>query len=236
MIVLSYGMAKSASSFAWLALKEILRQGGARPVDLSPLARHHASRIDFVDPVDEPGLKLVEVESAGRSVVVKTHGAVTDYVAQLVRRRATMIFLSHRDPRDVALSLMDHGARSRAAGGQDFAECLDFESTAPMVAEQINRFMSWIEADEIGPYCVAVDYDSLCFDTQSTLKMMIERLAEGLSQPVEPAEVAACFSDKHRIPQFNKGAVRRWENEMPSSLSERYLKEFETYYSWRSSL
>ena len=28
MIVLSYGMTKSASSFAWLALKEILRQGG----------------------------------------------------------------------------------------------------------------------------------------------------------------------------------------------------------------
>ncbi|MBX2854070.1 MAG: hypothetical protein KTR21_03725 [Rhodobacteraceae bacterium] len=233
MIVLSYGMTKSASSFAWLVLKEILRLGGARPIDLSPLARHHASSIDFVDPVDEPELKLVEIESGGRSVVVKTHSAISDYVAVLVQRRPTIIFLSHRDPRDIALSLMDHGARSRASGGEDFAECLDHDSTTPMVAEQVRRLMTWVRAQDVQPYSVYVDYDALCFDTEATLVKMIERLEPGLREPVCADYVAASFHDKSRIPQFNKGAPRRWEREMSETVSERYLSEFASYYEWR---
>ena len=228
MIVISYGMTKSASSFAWLALKEILRRGGARPIDLSSLTRNADSAIDFVDPVDESRLKLVEIEAGGRSAAIKTHGAATDYVPKLLARRPATVFVSHRDPRDIALSLIDHGARSRARGGRDFAECVDFDSAAPMVAEQVDRLSTWIAMGDVTP----IDYDAISFDTEATLAMMAARL----DLRVSAKEVAAHFADKTKIPQFNKGAPRRWESEMPAEVSAAYRERFHLYYDWRDTL
>ena len=107
------------------------------------------------------------------------------------------------------------------------------DSTAPMVAEQVTRLMSWTQLEELRPYSMDVDYDALCFDTEATVAKMIESLLPALSKPVQAADVAINFADKSQIPQFNKGAAQRWKSEMPAATSERYLREFEGYYVWR---
>ena len=222
-IYISYGITKSASTFAWQLIKSIAIQGGLPVATLTSKSKGVDSPEDYIDPIIDEKLRLIGADVGDAPVVLKTHGYVTPTVARLVTEGKAQVFVSYRDLRDVALSLLDHGARSRHQGIRDFAEFYKPLDTFDTIRDQVERFENWVQSCEP----LLIPYDEICFDTRTT----IHRVAERLGVFVNVDAVFAHFEEnKSQIGQFNKGKQRRFEREMSRETSEVFLDQFFNYF------
>jgi hypothetical protein len=222
-IYISYGITKSASTFAWQLIKQTALIGGLPIATLTAKSKGANSPEDYIDPVSEENLNLIQEDVGDLPVVIKTHGGATPAAARLVADGTADVFASYRDLRDVALSLLDHGARSRAKGIKDFSEFREVEDTLEDIKVQVRRFENWVKL--CNP--LLLSYDEICFDTQSTISRIAGRL--GVSVDVE-AISNEFISNKNLIGQFNKGENRRFEREMDAKTSLFFVNAFAPYY------
>lgn len=223
-LVISYGMPKSASTFCWMILKDIMAAAPSGVANLSRKVRGTKSvREDYVLNLDGRRIHDIRAEAGQRNVVLKTHSHARHFPGYEIAYPRTHVFVQYRDPREISLSLIDHGRRSRALGIPDFAECVDIPSTWPFIDQAIERARSWLQR----PGAVAVDYDSLCFNNKS----LVENLADRLGVAVDSSAIAAKYEDKDKIIQFNKGEPNRWIAEMPCDVSEQFLERYAQYYT-----
>ena len=222
-IYISYGITKSASTFAWQLIKRTAISGGLPIATLTSKSKGANSPEDYIDPVSEQNLELIREDVGDLPVVIKTHGGVTPSVARLVAEGTAEVFASYRDLRDVALSLLDHGAKSRAKGIRDFAEFHNLSDTLNDIKTQVEKFQNWVQSCKP----LLLSYDEVCFDTRSTIKRIAERL--GVSVDVELI-FDEFHSNKKSIGQFNKGENRRFEREMDAGSNIFFVNTFASYY------
>ena len=222
-LYISYGIPKSASTFAWQLIKRIAIRGGLPIATLTAKSKGRNSLEDYIDPVSEEKLQLVRDEVGDAPVVIKTHGGATPAVIRLVAEGEAMAFASYRDLRDVALSLLDHAARSRMQGIADFAHLHTLQDTLPILETQVQRFEKWIAS--CAP--LLIPYDEICFDTRAT----ITRIADCIGVTVDVESIFAEFAgNKTAIGQFNKGERRRFEREMTHEDSTNIFNQFSEFY------
>jgi hypothetical protein len=222
-IYISYGITKSASTFAWQLIKRTAITGGLPIATLTSKAKGKNSPEDYIDPVTGEKLTLIKEEAGASSVVIKTHGGVTPATARLVMAGQAEVFVSYRDLRDVALSLLDHGARSRARGIKDFAEFYEVSDTVENLKAQIRRFETWVRLCKP----LLLSYDEICFN----MPLAISRIAERLRVSVDARSIVDEFSsNKKSIGQFNKGEGRRFEREMDAKTNALFIDTFSAYY------
>ncbi len=222
-IYISYGITKSASTFAWQLIKRTAISGGLPIATLTSKSKGANSPEDYIDPVSEKNLNLISEEVGNLPVVIKTHGDATPTAARLVAEGTAQVFASYRDLRDVALSLLDHGARSRAKGIKDFSEFYQLADTLEDIKTQVQRFEKWMQLCKP----LLLSYDEVCFDT----RLAISRIAERLEVSVDVGLIFDEFNEnKSAIGQFNKGEKRRFEREMDNKTSALFVDAFAPYY------
>jgi hypothetical protein len=222
-IYICYGITKSASTFAWQLIKRIAISGGLPIATLTAKSKGANSPEDYIDPVSAQKLNLIKEDVGDLPVVIKTHGGVTPAAARAVAEGTAQVFVSYRDLREVALSLLDHGARSRRKGTKDFARFYEVSDTLEDIKTQTQRLEGWVRACDP----LLLPYDEICFDTPST----IYRIAERLGVSVDIESICAEFrSNKQLIGQFNKGEKGRFEREMDTVTSALFIKSFARYY------
>lgn len=222
-ILFSYGIPKSASTFAWYLIKTIAISGGISVATLSPRSKGTNSIEDYVDPLSDENLRLVIAEAGDKSVVLKTHGWPTRGVVDLIKSGNGLAFASYRDFRDVALSLMDHAARSRKCGNKDFAEFYKLSDTISLLQDQERRFSEWRRLCDP----LLIPYDEICFDTRTTIK----RIADRLSVSVDVESIfTSLVNEREHLPQFNKGEKSRFMREMDLASSNLIVKTFSQYF------
>lgn len=221
-IIISYGMPKSASTFAWMLLKDLMNLGGRQVVSLSSEAKGNQSIEDYVLEADAARLERIRLECGAGNVVVKTHSAETAFSDVALFFEAPIVFVQHRDPREIVLSLIDHGARSRSLGINDFAECRDVNSSLLTIDHAMNALFSWIEKRAAH----VVSYNDLCFDTE----VAIERIKTVLNVNVSTKDIMSRFSERSSIIQFNKGIRDRWKHELSHDDSQRIVARYKRYY------
>lgn len=222
-IFISYGITKSASTFAWQLIKRTAIAGGLPVATLTVRSKRRHTPEDYIDPVSEENLRLVAEDVGDAPVVIKTHGDATPVAVRLVAEGTAQVFASYRDLRDVALSLLDHGAYSRAIGIKDFIEFREVIDTIDSIRVQVKRFENWVKLGDP----LLIPYDEICFETETTVR----RVAARLGVAVDAGAIVEEFrSGKQRIGQFNRGQPRRFEREMDPVLSARFLSQFADYY------
>jgi hypothetical protein len=222
-IYISYGITKSASTFAWQLIKRIAVSGGLPVATLTAKSKGANSPEDYIDPVSDEKLNLIKAEVGDSPVVIKTHGGVTPAAKRLVAEGAAQVFVSYRDLRDVALSLLDHGATSRVKGIKDFAQFYEVSDTLDDIKSQVRRFEDWVQSCKP----LLLPYDEICFDTL----LSISRIAERLGVSVDVHSIFDEFSkNRNVIGQFNKGKRRRFEREMDTKTSAYFVDTFSSYY------
>ncbi|HEX3870735.1 MAG TPA: hypothetical protein VHV77_09880, partial [Pirellulales bacterium] len=178
----------------------------------------------YIEQLTPQAIERIGEDIGDASVVIKTHSGLTPATSQLLTGRGVRVFASYRDPRDVALSLLDHGARSRKLGIKDFATFHTVRDTIPLLRTQVRLFRDWAKF----PGTLIIPYDEISFNTQTT----ISRVADHLGVSVDVDRIFVEFdSAKDKIVQFNKGVRSRHKTEMDEATNEMFLNMFKGFYA-----
>ncbi len=222
LIYISYGLRKSGSTLAFELTRAILEQNGYRQKRLSREAVPSDAAINFVHHLSAAQLERIEseVRALGYPVVLKTHVAPTRDVEAWVRAGRIQGHCVYRDPREMALSMMDHGRRARANGERAFADIETLEDAIRDIRRQVPRFLQWARL----PGFMPLYYDDVAFDTQATVR----RLCEQMGLDADPAKVERRVKS-WRPTQYNKGVPGRAKELAPED-SARVLAEFRAFY------
>src|SRR5207248_9054172 len=94
---------------------------------------------DYIDPVWAEKIALIRDDIGKAPVVIKTHGDATPAAIELVSAGTALVFVSYRDLRDIALSLLDHAIKSRRKGILDFANLYTLKDTVVSLQHQVKR-------------------------------------------------------------------------------------------------
>jgi Sulfotransferase domain len=208
---ISYGVTKSASTFAYQLTEEILRNAGYRP---ARLATYH----NYTDPINGAAIESVRSKVGSCPIVIKTHGAPDSKVLELVDSSAVFASVILRDPRDIALSMLDHGVRCRRTNMPGFEKLYSLDDVLPNLDDQFNRLKRWTNCANV----LFITYNELCFSTEA----VVEKIAKQLNLGVKTKDVLRRFRRKSLIGNFNRGIKDRhvyemsWENQ--TRIIERY--------------
>jgi hypothetical protein len=207
MLYVSFGMRKAGSTFAFEMTKEILEQNGMPQKRLPGDIIDQKHKINYVAHFSDEVLEqlITEVEAIGYPIVIKTHQRPSRGIANMIRSGKVIGQASYRDPRDIALSLVDAGRHARERGRQAFSEFYNLHDTVRTIGRQIEWLEEWLELPGIMP----IYYEDMAFDTEPTTR----RVAAQFDLPVDAAQAKATVTSS-RFTQFNKGVSQRHLEEM----------------------
>ena len=221
MIYICFGMTKSASTFLYQLTEQTFRAAGRRPARLDPPFRPLRSVENYFDTIDPTLLLAISERIGERDVVLKTHQELHPEVAREIDSGLRLASASIRDPREIALSMVDHGRRARRWGHADFAECRAVCDALPSLDNQIANFKRWSALRTLEIF----RYNEICFDSAA----VVARIAAQIGVAVDPDEVLAPFHDKRLVGQFNWGAAMRYR-EMPREQQSVFLDRYAQFY------
>lgn len=223
LIYFSYGMTKSGSTLAYELARSALVLSGLEQPRLSLAAVTDRKKINFVAHVDEPQAAAIrnEIATVGHTVAIKTHTRPDPPIVEMLQAGEAFAHAIYRDPRDMALSMLDHGERARLAGKPAFSEYRRVEDVIENIAHQTNTLRAWLSL----PGVIPLFYDDFAFDIdRTTAKIMTEI---GVSAPVDDVIRMATVD---RFTQLNKGVANRHLEEMDPADSSHFRAVFEPFY------
>jgi len=226
MLVICYGIAKSGSTLAFELVRGVLASAGHDQKKLkgAPGIKPRG-RGNHLEAISKEGISaLVEAVGPDRIVAVKTHKTFDDamfgWMENLQRERKLQAVVSYRDPRDICLSLIDHGKDSRSAGRRGFARIHDLDDAARIVKMAIPKFAKWGSLEGT----VRLYFETVAFAPDEAIDA-IER-ALGVSCDREEAKRHA-FEDA--FTQRNKARRNRYLDEMDENQKARMLETFRPF-------
>lgn len=221
MIFISFGMLKSASTMLYQLTEEIFRAAGRRPVTLGRPFKPLLSVENYFDVIDELLLARIADATAGRDIVLKTHQRPSPAVAEMIAQRRITASIAIRDPREIALSMVDHGERSRRANRPEFAECIYVQDCLPSLDHQIASVQAW----QALPGVPVFRYADICTRTDR----VVDELARRIGVEVDAGQIAHLFHQGRGVGQFNKGVMDRF-HEMAPATSTLFLDRYGDFY------
>ncbi len=222
MLVICYGMAKSGSTLTFELVRGVLMGAGhsqekVRSNGLKPKARGNY----ILSVTRETISDIVEAIDPGRIVAAKTHSKFSDdmfgWLEELQSQRKVQVITSYRDPRDICLSLVDHGAKARDKGREGFSRIRDLDDAADLVERAILKFRKWSALRG----AVRLYFDTVAFSPDEAIAAIENVL--GVSCDHEAAKHHA-FEDA--FTQRNKARKNRFEEEMDEEDREMLTARF----------
>ena len=137
MIIFNNGIPKSGTSLLFAYQKDMVEQcagvGG-----MEAFSQH--SYGGFLHKVDENSYKMMrKLHRKHGSFVVKIHSTPNKWILKLLEEQIAKLTCSFRDPRDVILSAIDHGERTRR--GEDSSGAFKGICT---LEDGVRSFKNWV--------------------------------------------------------------------------------------------
>lgn len=224
MIYICYGITKSASTFLYQMTEEVFRAAGRPVVRLGAPFRKSDSVENYFNFIDHDLLGEIERHVGGGDIVLKTHGPPRGEVASLVTAGKVLASASIRDPREIALSMIDHGARSRRWRNKPFSEFVTVADTLNSVDIQLGCFREWAIVEPVKIFT----YNEICYDSAA----VIRAIANQIGAAIDVENILAKFRDKGVIGQFSKGKALRYSEMSPGDQAvflERYAELYASH-------
>ncbi len=219
LIYFSYGMTKSGSTLSYELARSALISGGCPQPRLSLAAVENRKKINFCRHIDETRAHAIrsEVNEIGSKVAIKTHTRPDPVVVKMLQNNEAFAHATFRDPREIALSMVDHGKRNRDIGKKAFAQYVTIDDTVEDIMHQTNSLLAWLSLPNVRPLL----YDKVAFDMERTTNQLIDEL--GVETTVEPVIEMAT---KERFTQKNKAKKSRFKAELSEAVSEKFRSIF----------
>ena len=215
----SYGLTKSGSTLAFqLARTALIRAGHDQPQSDVP-GLVVSKKINAIQHVSDT--QAAALLGGPRPLILKTHTRCDPAVASLFARGHATGHAVIRDPRDIALSMLDNGRVNRAKGRPAFAEIVTLDDAIAAIENQMATLATWLAL----PDFKRLRYDRLAFDTVAAARDILDHL--GLDG--DPTAIAAHVLENEFI-QFNVGRRDRWRSEMAAADAARIHARFAPFY------
>ncbi len=221
MIYICYGITKSASTFLYQMTEEVFSSSGRKIARLREPFRKNDSIDNYFNLIDSELLSRIADAIGDQDIVLKTHGPATEDIAKLVASGRLLASASIRDPREIALSMLDHGQRSRKWKYQRFSEFAVLDDTLNAIDGQLRYFQSWADIAAVRVF----KYNDICFNSAAVLKLIAEQIGSGVNSD----GVLDVFRHKTRIGQFSKGKALRYR-ELNDADQELFLERYRDLY------
>jgi len=215
----SYGMTKSGSTLAFELARTALESCSCPQLRFPrSILDGPDKKINFIQDVSEQQARemLEFARELGYPLVLKTHRPPSEAVCALFSNGEAMGHAVYRDPRDMALSMIDHGRRARFRMQKAFSKIKTLEDAIRIIRRQAGFLQQWLAIPGITP----IDYDMLAFDTRRTCEaMMIQLGIEGTASEI--VEIV----QNSRFTQYNKGVRDRYLTEMSQETSDKIISQ-----------
>lgn len=222
-IYFSYGMTKTGSTLAFELARSALILSGKEQPRLSTDAVMDRRKLNFVSHLSDQNVAALvnETDALGHMVAIKTHTRPDPAVVRLLQEGRAMAHAVYRDPRDMALSMVDHGVRSAAKGKKNFTEFQSPYDAIENICHQTNSLLAWLSLPNVRP----LYFDDVAFNTEEIVTLMMDEM--GVSAPIGDVIYMATHQ---RFTQLNKGVKARHETEMDEDLSATFRAAFAPLY------
>jgi hypothetical protein len=230
MLVPCYGIQKSGSTLTFELVKGVLQTAGFEQTFLRnerfkagvPVPQSARNYIERITKEKIEGL-IAEIGS-DRRIAVKTHGAFPDemfpWLEEMQARRELQVIVSWRDPRDICLSLLDAGERSRRIKAGAFTELQTLDAAAAYVSKRIARYRKWAALRGT----LRLDYDAVAFAPDAAIDA-IEKDLGVASDRVQAKQYAFEEADTRK----NKALRDRHLDEMTAEQMAKLEKTFHRF-------
>ncbi len=215
-----YGMPKSGSTLAFELTVAVLEEAGVPQRRLSPRVLGEERSDNFVPLIKPMMLRaaIQEISEVGhpRPIAIKTHGGVWAATAEAIAAGRVTGHAIARDPRDVALSILDASRTGGAWGARDGRPFANIGEAMEVVRGHVEKFLKW----QAQPGFLTLNYEEVAFDTRRS----IDRIAGHLDVDVDADRVLHRVRSRHT--KLNKGISQRWREEMSVAEANYYYEEF----------
>ena len=209
MIVIAHGQPKSGSTFLYMtaqAIAEHVNGEGFHPFMYRVLGSNFNA---FQNEV--PASLIVHVDKAvgpERMFIIKTHGKLTEDVAELIAAGQVKAFTSFRDPRDTALSTLNVGESDRAKGvDRWFSTITEMKQLVRPIKSQTVTTFAWARHPDV----LAIPYYLTALSQAASVGLIARHLGVRSLQGVLGAEMEA---KRRSLPEFNKGVLDRFVEDL----------------------
>ncbi|MBR0680335.1 hypothetical protein GXW74_07540 [Roseomonas eburnea] len=209
MIVFSCGIPKSGSTLAFQIARAVAVLGGHPQWRLPPPLVSPGHRVNFQQVLDAGLLRQVAERIGGRTLVIKTHDSPgLEWIAayrDLAERGQAKALVSHRDPRDICLALLDAGRRARRRGEEAFSEFATLDGAAARVGGYLAEMERWSDL----PGLLHLRYETCAFRMDEAITAVAEHL--GLRCPHWPVRF---YVERIAFTHRNKALPERHRTEL----------------------
>jgi hypothetical protein len=226
MLVLCYGMQKSGSTLAFEIVRGVLQSAGfEQPFVYNDMRDPAEARRNYINNINKENVAaLVETIGPDRRIAIKTHANLPNeifaWVEERQRAREIQIVTSYRDPRDVCLSLLDAGEKSRETNKGAFGTFRTLDEAAEFVEGRVARFRKWSAVRG----ALRLNYDLVAFEPETAIAA-IER---ALNVRCDKAEVLKHAFDR-AYTQKNVAQRHRYLTDMDDEQKRRMGEKFRRF-------
>lgn len=212
-------MPKSGSPLAFELARTILCESGIPQPKLPYGIVDSKHEINFIKNLNRTILEAADgaTSSWEPPLIIKTHSKLQPFVRKGLRRGRIIGHAVFRDPRDIALSMMDAAKEGRAWGDGPNGTFRSIRETIPVIRKHLEHFQDWAECAGILP----LRYELVAFNMVETCV----QLAKQLGTAPDIQKIIHTVT-KQRFTQLNQGVPSRWKRELSSDDARAFGEEF----------
>lgn len=223
LIYICYGMPKAGSTLAFNLTRAVLEDAGITQETLHAPGAISAGAYNYVEvirPNELDALTDAITYQDNTPIAIKTHSGLWGCVERALADGTVRAQAICRDPRDIALSMIDAGKADAAWGRRNGAQIMSPQDALPAITAHVEKFARWAQQRGV----LTLTYDTVAFDTKTAAETIARDL--GVNINAERCARAALNAGN----QFNKGLGERWRTEMSAADSALYESEFRRFF------
>jgi hypothetical protein len=168
----------------------------------------------------------------GNSFTIKTHGRPTPSIKNMISLGMMKTLYIYRDPRDVTLSLYDHGEWIRREGipsGTRFDILTTIEKAMDVLPYYLQIWEKWVRSKRV----LILRYEDLLREPHETIRRITSHIGidvqdQDIERVVDRYSIKNRDDWKHDL-HFNVGKMGRWKEKMTPAQKRRALELFKDY-------
>jgi hypothetical protein len=219
---LSFGTPKSGSTLAFQLTKTMLEMAGIPQPRIANDAIKSVGGVNYVDRLDGSAYDDLHqaVGAQAHLIAIKTHSRLFPRIEKLLASGKLIGHAVCRDPRDMALSMLDAAREGRSWGGAGGVIYRSVSDTEDCLRRSVDLFTKWAQSPNIMP----LHYERLAFDTESVAREIAMQLGITVDIPK-----AIQIATGRKFTQFNRGISERWKTQMEPSDAQRLGEIFKDF-------